>query len=793
MSHGTTQPPTRVTPGLTRWRIGVKAYGVVFLARAGAARRSRRSRPSRSASPPVVMVTLETDRIGSQLQESSDVKLRGLIVGEVRHDRGHRRRGRASSWRSSPTRSARIPAERHRPAAAQDPLRRAVRRPGRRAGAGAAQPIQAGDIIPQDRTHAWRSSWRRSSTTCCPLLRTVQPEQARDHPERAVDDARRPGRPAGPATSCSSTATSGAQPQHAGDPGGHHAARRHRRPLCRGGARPRPRGRSRWSPRTRRSSRRQDALRASSPARRGSPTRPRGFLDAQRRAHHPGRPGQQPDPRSCSPKYSPQYPCVALGAWSTGSRAIDAAWRGRAPSTSRSRSRPQRQRLPAGRGAALGRHARPATATACPRRDGSQANPCPGNHFDDGTNQPASGAGSALPRPFPRHCSARHRRRRLRPAPAPSEEQRVVAALLSPVTATAEPSAHPDPARRPDAARHGGEHPMKVKGSSLVKLIVFAAVTLFATASSPRRSPTSSSAPRRPTRPSSPTRRASPPGQDVRIAGVRVGEVTDVSRRPRRDVRGRHAEIDFSVLKTSVLTQGTEVTIKYRNLVGQRYLALTPGRRRPRALADGATIPPRAPSRRSTSPSSSTASSRSSPRCRPSDVNELSGLIIQTSCRGRAATSTPCSPRPASPDVRPSPTATPSSAAPSTTSTPSSAPSTPTTSSCSRSSTSSSGSPAGSPPTARRSAARCPASTPSRPRPPTCSSRRARSSRTTSPSCARSPRRSTSRPTSRSSRTSSPARRRRIATLTRTATYGSWFNFYLCKFEARCSCRSCPA
>ncbi|WP_156399771.1 MlaD family protein, partial [Phycicoccus sp. Soil748] len=33
---------------------------------------------------PVVEVTLLTDRIGSQLQEASDVKLRGVIVGEVR-------------------------------------------------------------------------------------------------------------------------------------------------------------------------------------------------------------------------------------------------------------------------------------------------------------------------------------------------------------------------------------------------------------------------------------------------------------------------------------------------------------------------------------------------------------------------------------------------------------------------------------------------------------------------------------------------------------------------------------
>ena len=33
---------------------------------------------------PVVMVTLMAARIGNQLQNSSDVKIRGLIVGEVR-------------------------------------------------------------------------------------------------------------------------------------------------------------------------------------------------------------------------------------------------------------------------------------------------------------------------------------------------------------------------------------------------------------------------------------------------------------------------------------------------------------------------------------------------------------------------------------------------------------------------------------------------------------------------------------------------------------------------------------
>ncbi|WP_270887425.1 MCE family protein [Pedococcus sp. 5OH_020] len=64
-------------------RLGNRAYGVGFLAVVavllGLSVASFQKRFT-----PVVMVNLMTDRIGSQLQTSSDVKLRGLIVGEVR-------------------------------------------------------------------------------------------------------------------------------------------------------------------------------------------------------------------------------------------------------------------------------------------------------------------------------------------------------------------------------------------------------------------------------------------------------------------------------------------------------------------------------------------------------------------------------------------------------------------------------------------------------------------------------------------------------------------------------------
>lgn len=75
-------------------------------------------------------------------------------------------------------------------------------------------------------------------------------------------------------------------------------------------------------------------------------------------------------------------------------------------------------------------------------------------------------------------------------------------------------------------------------------------------------------------------------GQEVRIAGVRVGDVTSIQVAPDRV----HARVGFEVLKTSVLTQGTKATIKYRNLVGERYIALTQDVGGAAPLRDGATI-----------------------------------------------------------------------------------------------------------------------------------------------------------------------------------------------------------
>ncbi|WP_018330893.1 MCE family protein [Actinomycetospora chiangmaiensis] len=61
-------------------------------------------------------------------------------------------------------------------------------------------------------------------------------------------------------------------------------------------------------------------------------------------------------------------------------------------------------------------------------------------------------------------------------------------------------------------------------------------------------------------------------GSDVRIAGVRVGRVTDV-----QVVDRSVAEVSFTVEDTRKLPIGARYAIKYQNLVGQRYLDIQRG------------------------------------------------------------------------------------------------------------------------------------------------------------------------------------------------------------------------
>ena len=74
-------------------------------------------------------------------------------------------------------------------------------------------------------------------------------------------------------------------------------------------------------------------------------------------------------------------------------------------------------------------------------------------------------------------------------------------------------------------------------------------------------------------------------GQDVRIAGVPVGTVTDIALAPDNTV-----DVTFDVNKRYQLYTSTRALIRYENLVGDRFLEITSGPGDLRKLAPGATI-----------------------------------------------------------------------------------------------------------------------------------------------------------------------------------------------------------
>jgi phospholipid/cholesterol/gamma-HCH transport system substrate-binding protein len=80
-------------------------------------------------------------------------------------------------------------------------------------------------------------------------------------------------------------------------------------------------------------------------------------------------------------------------------------------------------------------------------------------------------------------------------------------------------------------------------------------------------------------------------GDDVRIAGVRVGTVKNIKIAQDEHHVG-YAHVVFTVQKSSPLPRSTIVNLRYRNLVGQRYLDVAQGAGDPnQVLAPGSTIP----------------------------------------------------------------------------------------------------------------------------------------------------------------------------------------------------------
>lgn len=75
-------------------------------------------------------------------------------------------------------------------------------------------------------------------------------------------------------------------------------------------------------------------------------------------------------------------------------------------------------------------------------------------------------------------------------------------------------------------------------------------------------------------------------GDDVRVAGVRVGRVDEIGLDADREAR-----VVLRVRADQRLTTATKALIRYQNLIGQRYVALAPGDGEGDPLAPGSAIP----------------------------------------------------------------------------------------------------------------------------------------------------------------------------------------------------------
>ncbi len=113
-------------------------------------------------------------------------------------------------------------------------------------------------------------------------------------------------------------------------------------------------------------------------------------------------------------------------------------------------------------------------------------------------------------------------------------------------------------------------------------------------------------------------------GDDIRIAGVKVGTVRDVE-----IVDTDKARVTFTVEDEATVTEATHVTVRFRNLVGQRYLSLNQEVGGTERLEDGAVIPT---SRTTEALDLTVLFNGFKPLFKaltPSDINKLSYEIIQ--------------------------------------------------------------------------------------------------------------------------------------------------------------------
>jgi phospholipid/cholesterol/gamma-HCH transport system substrate-binding protein len=115
-------------------------------------------------------------------------------------------------------------------------------------------------------------------------------------------------------------------------------------------------------------------------------------------------------------------------------------------------------------------------------------------------------------------------------------------------------------------------------------------------------------------------------GDDVRVAGVRVGTVSAIS-----IVKHDTAEVTFSVAKARPLPDSVHINLRYRNLIGQRYLDIEQGAGDSTRMQDTKTAIPT--SRTSPAVDLTTLFAGFKPLFQGLDadqINKLSGEIITT-------------------------------------------------------------------------------------------------------------------------------------------------------------------
>ena len=149
----------------------LKVYGVVFIA-VLALLLSLSVAVYRQAFTPVVRITLEADSLGNQLDPRADVKLRGLLVGEVREVRADGSKA-TLGIALKPEHVPLIPADVHarllpKTLFGEKYVDLVVPR------GSTARPIRAGDVITQDRTRVGMEL-QQLMNDLLPLLRTVKP------------------------------------------------------------------------------------------------------------------------------------------------------------------------------------------------------------------------------------------------------------------------------------------------------------------------------------------------------------------------------------------------------------------------------------------------------------------------------------------------------------------------------------------------------------------------------------------------------------------------------------------